>query len=65
MEETTAIQPLNKRRDMRNIIQTERYKCSPSHLNKKRMGVIVMHRIKMESFIHQNNKLKKTYKQQQ
>ena len=26
MEETTAIQPLSKRRDMRNIIQAERYK---------------------------------------
>ena len=28
--EETAIQPLCKRRDMRNIIQTKRYKCSPS-----------------------------------
>ena len=27
MEETTAIQPLSKRRDMRNIIQAERYTC--------------------------------------
>ena len=26
MEETTATQPLSKRRDMRNIIQAERYK---------------------------------------
>ena len=36
MEETTAISPLGHRRDMRNLIQAERYKCSPSHqrLNK-------------------------------
>ena len=33
LEETTAIQPLSKRRDMKIIIQSERYKCSPSHLN--------------------------------
>ena len=36
MEETTAIQPLSKR-DMRNIIQAERYKCSLSHPMRKRM----------------------------
>ena len=35
MEETTAIQLLSIRRDMRNIIQAERYKCSPSHLGKE------------------------------
>ena len=32
MEETTAIQPLSKRRDMRNIIQAERYKCSVENM---------------------------------
>ena len=31
MEEITAIQPLSKRRDMRIMIQAERYKCSPSN----------------------------------
>ena len=61
MEETTAIQPLSKRRDMINIIQAERCKCSPSHPMRKRMDVITKHRIKKESFIHMNNNSKKTY----
>ena len=61
MEEATAIQPLSKRRDMRNIIQAERYKCSPSHLMRKLMNAMIKHRIKTESFIHKNNNLKKTY----
>ena len=61
MEETTAIQPLSKRRDMRNIIQAERYKCSPSHPMRKRMDAMTKHRIKRESFIHKNSNLKRTY----
>ena len=61
MEETTAIQPLSKRRDMRNIILAERYTCSPSHPMRKRMDAMTKHRIKTESFIHKNNNLKKTY----
>ena len=61
MEETTAIQPLSKRRDMRNIIQAERYKCSPSHPMRKIMDAMTKHRIKRESFIHKNNNLKRTY----
>ena len=61
MEETTVIQPLSKRRDMRNIIQAERYKCSHSHPMKKRMDAMTRCRIKRESFIHNNNNLKKSY----
>ena len=61
MEETTAIKPLSKRRDMRNSIQAERYKCSPSHPMRKRMDDMTKHRIKRESFIHKNNNLKRTY----
>ena len=61
MEETTTIQPLSKRRDMRNIIQAERYKCSPNHPMRKRMDAMTKHRIKRESFFHKNNNLKKTY----
>ena len=60
MEETTAIQPLSKRRDMKNIIQAERYKLSPSHPMRERMDAMTKHRLKKESFIHKNN-LKKTY----
>ena len=61
MEETTAIQPHSKRRDMINIIQAERYKCPSSHPMRKRMDAMTKHRIKREIFIHKNNNLKKTY----
>ena len=61
MEETTAIQLLSKRRDLRSIIQAKWYKCSHSHPMRKRMGVMTKHRIKRESLIHKNNNLKKTY----
>ena len=61
MEETTAIQPLSKRREMGNIIQAERCKCSPGHPMRKIMDAIRNHRIKRKSFIHKNNNLKKTY----
>ena len=50
MEETTAIQPLSKRRDMRIMIQAERYKCSPSHPMKTKIhGMTKKKRIKRES----------------
>ena len=61
MEETTAIQSLSKRRDMRNIIQAERYKFSSSHPMRKGMDAMTKHRIKRESFIHKNNNLNRTY----
>ena len=61
MEEITESQPLIKRRDMRNIIQTERYKCSSSHPMRKRMDAMTKYRIKRKSFIHKNNTLKRTY----
>ena len=61
IEGTTAIQPLSKIRDMRNIIQAERYKCSPSYPKRKRMDDMTKHRIKRESFIHKNNNLKNTF----
>ena len=43
MEETTAIQPLSKRRDMRNIIQAERYKYPLSHPMRNRMDAMTKH----------------------
>ena len=60
MEETTVIQPLSKRRDMKNNIQAERYKCSPNHSMRKIIDDMTKHPIKKGSFIHKNNKLKKT-----
>ena len=43
MEETTAFQPLSKRRDMRSSIQADRYKCSPSYPMTKTMDAMTKH----------------------
>ena len=61
MDETTAIQPLSKRRDMRIMIQAKRYKCSPSHPMKTKIHGMTKNRIQRESFIHKTNKLSKIY----
>ena len=61
MTEITAIQPLSKRRDMRIMIQAERYKCSPSHPMKTKIHGITKNRIKRESFIHKTNTFSKIY----
>ena len=51
MEETTAIQPLSKRRDIRIMIQAERYKCSHSHPMQIKINGMTKTRTKRESFI--------------
>ena len=56
-QKQTAIQPLSKRRNMRNIIQAERYKCHPM---RKIMDAMAKHRIKRENFIHKNKNSTKT-----
>ena len=61
MEEITAIQPLSKRRDMRIMIQAERYKCSPSHPMNTKIHGMTKNRIKRESFIHKTNTLSEIY----
>ena len=61
MEETTAISPLGHRRDMKNLIQAERYKCSPSHPMKRRIDGMTKDRIKRESFLHKYQRLSKVF----
>ena len=61
MEETTAISSLGHRRDMRNLIQAERYKCSPSHPMKVRINGMTKNQIKRKSFIHKYQRLNKVF----
>ena len=61
MEEIIVIQSLSKRRDMRIMMQAERYKCSPSHPMKTKIHGMTKNRIKRESFIHKTNTLSKIY----
>ena len=62
MAEITSITPLSNRRDMRNLIQAERYKCSPSHPMKMRIRGMTKNRINRESFIHKYQRLRKVFK---
>ena len=62
MKETTAIAPLGHRRDMKNLIQAERYKCSPSHPMKRRIDGMTKKRIKREIFLHKYQRLSKVFK---
>ena len=61
VEETTAISSLGHRRDMINLIQAERYKCSPSHPMNMRINGMTKNRIKRESFIHKYQRLNKVF----
>ena len=61
MEETTSITPLSNRRDMRNLIQVERYKCSPSDPMKIRINRMTKNRIKRGSFIQKYQRLRKMF----
>ena len=62
MEETTAISSLGHRRDMRNLMQPDGYKCSPSHPMKIRINGMTKNRIKKESFVHKYQRLNKVFK---
>ena len=61
MEETTAISLLGHRRDMKNLIQAERYKCSPSHPMKRRIDGMTKNQIKKKSFLHKYQRLSKVF----
>ena len=54
MEETTAIPPLSKIRDMRIMIQAKRYKCSPCHPNEDQIHGMTKNRIKREKLLTQD-----------
>jgi len=57
MEEITAIQPLQQRRDTKTMVQAEKYKCMPQHPMNKRMQNLTKNRLKRSSFIHESKRL--------
>ena len=58
---TTAIQPLQQRRQAKVILQAEKYKCLPDHPMKKKVEGRTKYRIKRSSFTHEVKKLQKDY----
>ena len=59
IEQTTAIQPLQQRRQAKVLLQTEKYKCLPDHLMKEKVECRTKNRIKRGSFTHEVKKLQK------
>ena len=57
MEKLTAIQPLSQRRETKNMIQAEKFKCLPDHPMKEKLNRLTKNRLKRSSFVHVNKKL--------
>ena len=58
-EQTTAIQPLQQRRQANVLLQAEKYKCLPDHPMKENVEGRTMNRIQRSSFTHEVKKLHK------
>ena len=61
IEQTTAIQPLQQRRQSKVLLQAEKCKCLPDHPMKEKVEGRTKNRIKRSSFTHELKKLQKDY----
>ena len=61
MEEVTGIQPLKTRRDMKILIQAEKFKCQQGHPMKERMNKLSRSRIQRENFVSKAKQLGKDH----
>ena len=61
MEKVTGIQPLQDRRNMKTLLQAEKFKCQLNHPMKAKVEGCTHNRIKRESFVHQAKKLEKEH----
>ena len=61
MEQTTAIQPLQQRRQAKVLLQAEKYKCLTDHPMKEKVEGRTKNKIKRCSFTHEVKKLQKDY----
>ena len=61
MEEVTGIQPLKTRRDMKILIQAEKFKCQQGHPMKERMGKPSRSRIQRDNFVSKAKNLGKDH----
>ena len=61
MEQTTAIQPLQQRRQAKVLLQAEKYKCLPDHPMKEKGEGHTKNIIKRSNFTHEVKNLQKVY----
>ena len=61
MEKVTGVQPLQDRRNMKTLLQAEKFKCQLNHPMKAKVEGCTHNRIKRESFVHQVKKLEREH----
>ena len=64
MEKLLAIQPLSQRRETKNMIQAEKFKCLPDHPIKDKGNRLPKNRLTSSSFVHVNKKLIHKFQEQ-
>ena len=52
MEKLTSILPLSQRRDIKVMLQAEKFSCMPNHPMQQKMENLTKNRLKRSSFIH-------------
>ena len=61
MERLTGVQPLGQRRDAKNMMQAEKFKCLTNHPMKTRLEGLTKNRLKRSSFVHESKKLSRQF----
>ena len=61
MERLTGVQPLGQRRDAKNMMQAEKFKCMTNHPMKTRLEGLTNNRPKRSSFVHESKKLSRHF----
>ena len=61
MERLTGVQPLGQRRDAKNMMQAEKFKCLTNHPMKARLEGLTKNRLKRSSFVHESKKLSRQF----
>ena len=57
----TGVQPLGQRRDAKNMMHAEKFKCMTSHPMKTRLEGLTKNRLKRSSFVHESKKLNRQF----
>ena len=61
MKRLTGVQPLGQRRDAKNMMQAEKFKCLTNHPMKTRLEGLTKNRLKRNSFVHESKKLSRQF----
>ena len=61
MERLTGAQPLGQRRDAKNMMQAEKFKCMTYNHMKTKLEGLTNNRLKRSSFVHESKKLNRQF----